>query len=218
MTRRTTRPFVSLAIVALVSFGLAAGARLVFAAGEATGRAAAAEIDASVVPSPNVAGEGSGPDVLATTASPQLSPAAPTTTLSPTSLHEATDPVGLLEDVWSLWKRGLLPPALMLLFHLTNTVALARWSWLSGRFPWLANGRWLAIVSAFQGATAGLVPLAIADALTAQIVGYALLTAVAQYFRPTPRVVLVPQNGVPQRIERAEMEIVQVPHAPAILQ
>lgn len=96
-----------------------------------------------------------------------------------------------LNTVWSLWQRGLIPSALMLLFHLTNTFVIARWTWLSTVMPWLANKRWLAIASAAQGATAGLVPLAIAGDLTASAIVFAVITGLAQFLRPTPQVVVI---------------------------
>jgi len=113
-----------------------------------------------------------------------------------------------LDTVWSLWQRGLVPCALMVAFHIANTAILARWTWLSTAFPRLVNDRVLAVFSAIQGATAGLVPLAVTGEMRLQAVAFAAMTAAAQYLRPTPKVVTIqtPDAGK-VRVERQDQTV-----------
>ena len=126
-------------------------------------------------------------------AQPEQASAAPSPMAAPVEIRFEEDAPGTFETVWSLWKRGFIAPALMLAFHLLNTIALARWSWLSSTVPWLANDRWLAIASSVQGAMAGLMPAAIAGSMPLDAVFFVILTAVAQFMRPSPMVVAAPK-------------------------
>lgn len=179
-------------IIAAVVFGLGL-AQLAYAVGVDQGRAAVESVGRPTIPE-LVAQVDTGSD-----------PHALDTTEPDVGGH---DPVRILDQAWGLWERGLVTPALMLTFHVALALLLANWAWLSGRLPWLVNGRWLAVVSAISGATTGLVPLAAAGDLTAAAGAYALLTAIAQYVRPTPKVVKVPtEGGEPERITRPDLEI-----------